>query len=121
MKSEDEELVKSRKIRMAKYVLEDFEEGNQKIKKVGFFTIGLGLLYLATSTLFKPDNYWAAFYTLGTGGLLLYLNERTNWKKGNQVEIGLISFALLPVLEFFLLDRLKNLSLVWVKLAITKS
>jgi hypothetical protein len=109
MNSEEENLIKARKIRMAKYVLEDFEEGNQKLKKVGFLTIGIGLLYLATSTLFTADNYRAAFFTLASGGILLYLNEVTDWKKGNQVEIGLTVFGFLPVLEFFIIGSPEKL------------
>lgn len=109
MEAKQQDIIRARKFRMAKYLLEDFLSGKNEIRKMGFFLIALGILYVFSTLVFSASNYPFAFLTIGCGFVLLYWNAVSDWKKGIELETGMSIFFLLPVLEFLFIGSPEKL------------
>ena len=104
MEREQAKMIRERKIRQARYLLEDFKQGIQKLKRSSLGFIILGFLWIIPAYFGGVGNYGHVLASLGVGiGLFFLADSQIEWQETRNIIIGIIAFLSAILLEFILL------------------
>jgi hypothetical protein len=101
--SNQDQLRQERKIKQARYLLEDFQDATKKFGTVGIVTILLGGILLLSSLIFGANSIPQGMLSIIIGGAIFVLSPKIEWFRTMNLYSAVGIYLAIVLAEFFIL------------------